>query len=180
MPVNQYYKKDNFSEKGLILTPSSQSIIVGKSRQQETGGHMVRTLILHWALSAWYTLNVLRKVHIEGLVTNSDYSCAMWCDHNQSFNAPGPIILSIKRALIYLLQGIWKMKLCICNVTRNICFSVNIVFCYWPPTHVPLSGTGASVWLWGDSHDHVNCGQANLHFTSRNYFCYLNSCWESF
>lgn len=179
MSVNQYYEKDNFSEKGLILTPGSQSIIVGKSRQQETGGHMVRTLTLHWALSAWYTLSTLSMVHTEcsqegthwGLSYRFWYSCAMWCDHSQSFNAPGPIILSIKRALIYLLQSIWKMKLCICNVTRNICFSVNIVFCYWPPT---------SVWLWGDSHDHVNCGQANLHFTSRNYFCYLNSCWESF
>lgn len=87
------------------------------------------------------------------------------------FNAPGPIFLSIKRALIYLLQSIWNMKLCICNVTRSISFSVNIVFCYWPPTRVPLSRTGASVWLWGDSHDHVNCGQATLLFTFRNSLC---------
>lgn len=89
------------------------------------------------------------------------------------FNAPGPLILSIKRALIYLLQSIWNMKLCICNVTRSISFSVNIVFCYWPSTHVPVSRTGASVLLWGDSHDHVNCGQGKLHFTFRNYLCCL-------
>lgn len=86
MPVNQYYDKDNFSEKGLILTPSSQSIIVGKSKQQETSGHVVRTLtLLHWALSVWHTLSALSRVHIEcsqedttvGLVTDSDYNWVM-------------------------------------------------------------------------------------------------------
>lgn len=86
MPVNQYYDKDNFTEKGLILTPSSQSIIVGKSRQQETSGHVVKTLtLLHWALSVWHTLSTLNRAHTEcsqegtteGLVTDSDYNCAM-------------------------------------------------------------------------------------------------------
>lgn len=136
-------------------------------------------IVLH-SLSNTIALNVLRKVHTEGLATDSDYSCAMWCDHGQSFNAPRPIILSIKRTLICLTQSIWNMKLCICNVTRSISFSGNIVFCYWPITHVPPSRTGASVWLWGNKHNHVNCGQANLHFTFRNCLCYPNRCWESF